>query len=189
MDWSLVSTRFCDQSRPLSKLLFKCEWERKMTSVRESTYVEILKKRLSVHCMDFSVVKLNPFRESFCSRSHRPMTSHTTSLGTWLRNASCTTQHLLSSSLTLIHTNTCKSRRLSIFLWTVNRFSQHCSLVETGMAARSPTIDGIMSKSVSANCALRCGFISQKYTPWQFGAYTNKKSSSLKLLFCSLYCT
>lgn len=126
--------------------------------------------------------------ESFCSRSHRPMTSHTL-LVPDLETPTAQPSTFSFTHTHTVHTNTCKNKRLSIFLWTVKRFSQHCSLVETGMAARSPTIDGIMSKRVSANCALRCGFISQKYTPWQFGAYTNKKSSSLKPLFCSLHCT
>lgn len=51
------------------------------------------------------------------------------------------------------HTHThLQSQSLSISLWIVNIFSQHCSPVETGMAASSPTVDGIMSKCVSQWC-------------------------------------
>lgn len=84
-------------------------------------------------------------------------------------------KHILHNSAST-DTNTCKIRVYRSFFgqWTYSVST--AALWKHGMAAGSPTADGIMSKSVSADGALGCGFIRQRYTPRQFSAYTNKSA-------------
>lgn len=140
--------------------------------------VEAVKK--SGNMKAFSVVKLHPLHESFCSISHGPIPLY--SLFLWLPGSETP-----SAQPSVCKRKYLQNKTLSIFLWTVNIFSQHCSLVETGMAAGSPTADGIMSKGMSANGALSCGFISQKKgTQPGNSVLTQTKCSLLELYFCSL---
>lgn len=82
-----------------------------------------------------------------------------------------------------IHTHKhLQNKSPSIAVWTVNTFSRRCSLVETDAAAGSPTVDGIMSKSVSV---LSCG--NWKGTHPGNSALTQRRAAP-KLCFCSLYC-